>query len=184
MLGAFWDKFYNFWNSSELFWTVADNRFYLILLVVFLMRAKYATYRSMWVSALVNIPGTILHEFMHYFIGLITHAKPCNFTVFPKRDIEGYYVMGSVGFMNVTRYNAVPSAMAPLLLLPLGFYINRYLLPLIPMNLTNYILYVLLQTIIIENAIPSRADFRVASMYPIGVMMYFVLLIALFWYIL
>ena len=87
--------------------------------------------------------------------------------------------MGSVGFRNVTFYNAVPAALAPLLLLPLGFYINRYVLPMMPATLLNYILYVLAQTIIIENAIPSRTDFRVAGMYFSGVLLYSVLLIAL-----
>ena len=179
MLEAIGHKIMSFLGSSELFWTVADNRFYLILLVIFLMRAKYATYRSMWLSAMVNIPGTILHEIMHYGVGMVMNARPVNFTVLPRRDINGYYVMGSVGFQNVTFYNAVPAAMAPLLLLPLGFYINRYLLPQIPMNLVNYILYVLLQTVIIENAMPSRADFKVAGMYVTGLAMYGFLIFAL-----
>jgi len=34
---------------------------------------------------------------------------------------------------------------------------------------------VLLQTIIIENAVPSGADFRVAFMYPKGVILYGIL---------
>lgn len=87
--------------------------------------------------------------------------------------------MGSVGFRNVTFYNAIPAALAPLLLLPLGFYINRYVLPLIPMNLTNYVLYVLLQTIIVENAMPSQADLRIAGMFWHGILLYAVLLVAL-----
>ncbi len=168
-----------FLNSPFLLQKIFDNRFYLILLVVLLMRMKYATYRSLWLSALVNIPGTILHELMHFLVGLVLNARPCNFTVFPRRDMMGNYVMGSVGFRNVTFYNAVPAALAPLLLLPLGFYINRYVLPMMPATLLNYILYVLAQTIIIENAIPSRTDFRVAGMYFSGVLLYSVLLIAL-----
>lgn len=94
------------------------------------MRFKYATYSSMWMSALVNIPGTFLHELMHYLVGSLLNARPVNFTIFPQRNLDGDYVMGSVGFSNITFYNAVPSAMAPLLLLPIAFYINRYALPL------------------------------------------------------
>lgn len=167
-------------NNSAFLRNFFDNRFYLILLVVILMRMKYTTYRSMWMSSLVNIPGTILHEMMHFIVGLVLNASPCNFTVFPKKDEEGNYVMGSVGFRNVTFYNAVPAAMAPLLLLPIGFYINRYLLPLMPPTFINYVLYVLLQTIIIENAMPSRADFHVAGMYFTGVLMYGFVALALF----
>lgn len=134
----------------------------------------------MWLTALVNIPGTILHEFMHFFVGLILNARPCNFTIFPRRGEGGGYVMGSVGFRNVTFYNAVPASMAPVLLLPIGFYINRYLLPYLTPTFFNYILYVLLQTIIIENAVPSKADFRVAGTYFTGVILYGFVFLSLF----
>ena len=46
-------------------------------------------------------------------------------------------------------------------------------------SFANYTLYMLLQTIIIENAMPSSADFRVARMYFLGVVMYTVLAVAL-----
>ena len=168
-----------FLNSEEFLQAVLNNRFYLILLVVFLIRLKYVTYRSMWCSALVNIPGTLLHELMHFMVGAFLNARPCNFTILPQRNIDGDYVMGSVGFRNITFYNAVPAALAPLLLLPIGFYLNRYFLPNMVPTLFNYILYVLLQTIIVENAIPSRTDFNVAGKYFSGVILYLVLFIAL-----
>lgn len=164
---------FNRWiNSPEVLNLLVNNRFFLILLVIVLVRLKYQTYSSMWASALVNIPGTVLHELMHYAVGTILNAKPCNFTIFPKRAPDGNYVMGSVGFRNIRFYNALPSAMAPLLLLIIGFYLNRYFLPTINLTVVNYVLYVLLQTIIIENAMPSGADFRVAFMHPKGVILY------------
>ena len=172
-------KLWNWWNSPELYYSLVNNRFILIVLVVMLMKLIRASYKSLWLSALINIPGTILHEILHLVVGGVMNAQPCNFSILPKRDISGAYIMGSVGFKNVRFYNAVPAALAPLLLLPLGFYVNRYLLPLIPMNLTNYILYVLLQTIIVENAIPSRTDWKVAGMYWRGIILYMVLLVAI-----
>jgi len=172
-------RFLMFVNSPEVLATFFNNRFLLILLVIVLLRIKYATYTSMWASALVNIPGTFLHELMHFTVGLLLNARPCNFTLLPKRSEDGNYIMGSVGFRNVTFYNAVPSAMAPLLLLVIGFYINRYYLPQMQPTMLNYILYVLMQTIIIENAMPSGADFRVAGMYLRGVLFYGFLLVVL-----
>jgi len=170
---------FNRWiNSPEVLSLLANNRFFLILLVVVLVRLKYHTYSSMWATALVNVPGTALHELMHYLVGLILNAKPCNFTLFPKKSMDGGYVMGSVGFCNVRFYNAVPSAMAPLLLLFIGFYLNRYFLPTMRLTAVNYILYVLLQTIIIENAVPSGADFKVAFAYPKGVILYTIIALA------
>ena len=173
-------KFLSIINSPAFLRGFFDNRFYLILLVIVLMRIKYTTYNSLWLSSLVNIPGTILHEFMHFFVGMLLNARPCNFTIFPRRGEDGSYVMGSVGFRNVTFYNAVPASMAPLLLLPVGFYLNRYFLPTMEPTFVNYVLYVLLQTIIIENAMPSGADFRVARMYISGVLLYGFIFLSLF----
>lgn len=173
-------KFVGIFNSPEFLRGFFDNRFYLILLVIILLRFKYASYRSMWLSSLVNIPGTFLHELMHFSVGAILNAHPCNFTIFPRRGEDGNYVMGSVGFRNITFYNAVPAAMAPLLLLPIGFCLNRYFLPTMQPTFVNYVLYVLLQTIIIENAMPSGADFRVARMYFSGVLIYAFIAISLF----
>ena len=175
MIGQTIEKLYNWWKSPELYYTLVDNRFFLIVLVIVFIRLNRATYQSLWLCALINIPGTLLHELMHWLVGGFMNARPCNFTIIPKRDASGSYVMGSVGFRNIGFYNAIPAALAPLLLLPIGFYINRYVLPLIPMNLTNYILYVLLQTIIVQNAVPSQADWRIAKMYKSGILLYSVL---------
>lgn len=180
MLYDVYYKFLSIINSPAFLRGFFDNRFYLILLVIVLMRVKYTTYNSLWLSSLVNIPGTILHEFMHFFVGMLLNARPCNFTIFPRRGEDGSYVMGSVGFRNVTFYNAVPASMAPLLLLPIGFYLNRYFLPTMEPTFVNYVLYVLLQTIIIENAMPSGADFRVARMYISGVLLYGFIFLSLF----
>ena len=65
--------------------------------------------------------------------------------------------------------------MAPLLLLPIGFYLNKYFLPTINPSFVNYILYVLLQTVIIENSLPSSADFSVAKSHFFGLLMYIAL---------
>ncbi len=177
-LKLLYQRWISFSSNPEILDTFLNNRFLLIFLVIVLLRIKYKTYHSMWASALVNIPGTILHELMHYIVGLVLNARPCNFTIFPKKAADGSYVMGSVGFRNVTFYNAVPAALAPLLLLIIGFYINRYYLPMMQPTMINYILYVFLQTIIIENAMPSGADFKVAGMYLQGVLLYGFLFVA------
>lgn len=166
-------------GSPEFLQSVLDNRFYLILMVIFISRFKYATYNSMWMCALINVPGTFLHESMHAFVGGILNAQPCNFSILPRRSMEGGYVMGSVSFRNITAYNAVPAALAPLLLLPIGYYFDKLVLPIMPATLGNYLLYVLLQTIIIENAVPSVQDMRVAGHDFLGVILYLVLFIAI-----
>ncbi|MGD9637655.1 MAG: hypothetical protein AB7U85_01180 [Alphaproteobacteria bacterium] len=162
-------------NNPDFLEFLFNDRFILIALVIFLIRIKYATYKNMWLLALVNIFGTFLHELCHFVIGTITNARPIDFEILPKKAGPGFYTMGSVSFENIKYYNAVPSAMAPLLLLPFGFWLNQNLNLLMEPNFKNYILYVLMQTIIIENAIPSRTDFRIAFKYPLGVLLYGIL---------
>lgn len=151
--------------------TFVNNRFLMIFLVILLLKMKYATYSNIYMSALVNIPGTFLHEMSHFIVGLIFNACPTRFDLFPKKQGD-CYVMGSVGFRNVNFYNAIPSALAPLLLLIIGYYFNGWFFLNIKVTYFSYISYVLLQTIIIENAVPSRQDFKVAFSYPLGFLLY------------
>lgn len=167
-----------FLNNPQVLEMVVNNRFLLIFLVILLLKFKYSTYSSMLLSALINIPGTFLHETMHYFVGLISNAEPTSFTIIPRRGENGGYTMGSVGFRNISYYNAIPSSMAPLLLLPLGFYFNRWYFQNVDISLFNYMGYILLQTIIIENAVPSGQDFKVAFSQPLGLVLYGALFVA------
>ena len=179
MITTLWQNLWEYVNSADFLARVVDNRFYLILIVIALSYFKRRTFSSMFVAAVVNIPGTVLHETAHFLVGFMLNAKPTTFTLWPKLR-DGAYVMGSVGFRNVKFYNAFPSAMAPLLLLPLGWWLNEYFLIT---TIWRYICFVLLETIIIENAIPSSTDFAVAFDSPLGVLLYgaliFVLLIVL-----
>ena len=168
----FFYKICLFLNSPETLSMVVNNRFLLILLVIVLLKMKYATYSSMWISALINIPGTILHESMHFIVGLLLNAYPTSFDLIPRKDGFGNYVMGSVSFRNVTFYNALPAALAPLFLLPIGYFFNRWYFSNVDISLLNYLLYILLQTVIIENAVPSATDFKVGFSYPAGLLLY------------
>lgn len=162
-----------FWHNPATLEMVVNNRFLMILLVIILLKMKYATYSNMWLSALINIPGTILHETMHFVVGLILNARPTSYDLIPHRAEDGGgYVMGSVGFRNIQFYNALPSSMAPLLLLPIGYYFNRWFFHNVDLTLLKYSGYILLQTIIIENAIPSSQDFKVAFLFPLGLLVY------------
>jgi len=156
--------------------TFINNRFLVILLVIILLKAKYSTYKSIWMTALINIPGTFLHEMSHYLAGLLLNARPTGFNLLPfKRDES--YVLGSVGFSHIRFYNAVPAALAPLLLLFAGYYFNEWFFAHAHISYISYTLYVLLQTIIIENAIPSSADFKIAFSCPLSVLFYGVLFV-------
>lgn len=164
-------------NSAEVLQLFVDNRFFLILCVLFLSGLKHATYRSMLLISLINIPGTFLHETAHFIVGFLLNARPTSFSLFPRRSGDAY-VMGSVGFKNIKFYNALPSALAPLLLLPIGYYFNMWFFANVHLSLWTYFGYIIMQTIIIENALPSTTDFKVAFSNLIGVLFYGALIIA------
>ena len=160
-----------FFNDPETLKTFVNNRFLMIFFVIFIVRLKYKTYSSIYLSSLINIPGTLLHESAHFIVGYLLNASPSSFDLFPKRQGD-YYVMGSVSFKNIQFYNAIPASLAPLLLLVIGYYFNRWFFLNVEIGYINYLLYILLQSIIIENSIPSITDFKVAFSYPLGVVFY------------
>lgn len=161
-------------NSPEVLRMFLENRFFLILCVLVLSALKHATYRSIILVSLINIPGTFLHETAHFLVGFLLNARPTSFTLIPHRSGDAY-VTGSVGFKNIRFYNALPSAMAPLLLLIVGYYFNRCFFEYVNLSIWTYFGYILLQTIIIENALPSSTDFKVAFGNLLGVILYFIL---------
>jgi hypothetical protein len=171
-INAFFAKIATFWNSPEVLHAVINNRFFMIFLVIVLLKLKYKTYNSIWLCALINMPGTVLHETMHFVVGFFLNANPTSYNIFPRRSEGGSYAMGSVGFRNITFYNAMPSSMAPFLLLPIGYYLNHWYFQNISVTLFNYMGYILLQTILIENAVPSSTDFKVCFSHPLGLVLY------------
>ena len=158
-------------NSHEIAEYLVTNRFVLIVLVLFLAHLKAVTYSSMFLTALVNVPGTFLHETAHFTVGLLLNAKPTSFSLFPVKQGDTY-VTGSVGFRNLHFYNALPSAMAPLMLLPAAYFFDKYFFDREHVTVIGYIVYVLLQPIIIENALPSPADFKIGFGNLLGVAFY------------
>lgn len=171
-----WHNLCAFINSPQTLSFATDNRFFIILFVLILSALRRASYTGMIAIALINIPGTVLHECAHFVVGFILNARPTSFSLFPHKQGD-VYVTGSVGFRNLHFYNALPSAMAPLLLLWFGYWFNWYFFSRIHLTIWTYFGYILLQCIIIENALPSSTDFKVALKYPLGVLLYFVILI-------
>lgn len=147
----------------------------LIPLFLFLVLSKA---KGSLLVFILNLPGTILHELLHFFIGMILLAKPVSFSIIPKRDPSGGWVLGSVGFNGLNQFNALPTAMAPLLaplvivlVFPdIFFYLE---------GLTNGVfghaaLFSFFIASFFVNCIPSSADFDLMFSYKIGLIGYFV----------
>ena len=81
-----WNKL----NSPEILQNILGNRFILILFVVVLSRLKNKTGSSMFLTALINVPGTFLHETAHFIVGFLLNARPTSFSLFPKKSGSEY----------------------------------------------------------------------------------------------
>lgn len=164
-------EFFEYLNSPEMLSYFSSNRVFLILAVLIISSLKHQAYKSIWLAMLINLPGTFLHECAHFLVGLLLWAKPVRFSLLPKKSGD-CYVMGQVGFANLRFYNALPSALAPLLLLFLAFYLNGKFFSIFPFSFGTYLLYIFAMTLLIENSMPSATDFKQGFHFFSGVILY------------
>ena len=117
-------------------------------------------------------PGTLLHEFLHFIVGLLLNAKPIGFSLIPKKHNKKY-VLGSVTFKNITFYNAMPVAIAPFL----GVIPAIYLFSIIQYQdtITLQIFYVYLIWCFVKCSLPSSQDIKVMFTFPSGIIFYGIL---------
>ena len=130
---------------------------------------------SLWFFVLM--PGTIAHEFMHFFMGVFFKAKPTGFSLLPKKTEDGY-VLGSVSFSNISFLNAFPVSMSPILLLPLSLYFliffhDFFTIDKIHLFYAGYFVYNLW-----VSSVPSITDFRLLFRYPLGIVFYGIIIFA------
>ncbi|MBF0380030.1 MAG: hypothetical protein HQL69_03375 [Magnetococcales bacterium] len=149
-----------------------DNRLYLIILVLLIIRLMRIASGSRFSISFINLFGTFCHELAHFLVGFLLWAKPVGFSLWPKRQSGGGFVLGSVSFNNITFFNAIPTALAPLLLIVLAYYIELNFFTLFYETTLTFILYVFIIVVILENAIPSATDFKVAFNNIPGVVFY------------
>jgi hypothetical protein len=143
-------------------------------LIEFKVRKRFILY----IKIFIYLPGTIIHESMHYISSLITNGRPVRFTILPKFK-KDKIILGSVANANITWYNSFIIGFAPLITLwLLILYADNY------MNLTDSVLFALIQLflfyIIAIGSVPSGQDVKVAFTYMIPGFILFVLLIFLF----
>lgn len=160
-----------YFSSAEMLSFLVSSRFFLILWVIVLSSLKHSIYRNFWLYVFINLPGTALHECAHFLVGLILNARPVNFSLLPRKK-DGYYNLGRVSFSNLRFYNALPTGMAPFLLLVFAYFFDKHFFDFVSVNCVTYLLYIFLLTLFIEHSMPSRADFREAFGSVGGILFY------------
>lgn len=99
-----------------------------LLILLLKMGAMYLVLRvlarGIWLRALVWWPATFVHEMAHLLLGVVFRADPVDIALWPKRVPGTHQVtLGHVKFRRLTWWKALPVALAPLLLFPLGCYL-------------------------------------------------------------
>ena len=107
--------------------------------------------------------GTIVHELLHFVVGFLLNAKPRDISLWPEKTEDGYR-LGYVSFVNLTWYNSVFVAMAPLLgLVGIFFYIDyRFAQHENYEFHTSDLLVWLAMAQVMLSSWPSSQDFKVA----------------------
>ena len=94
-----------------------DRLFYLAPSLA-LAAAIWVLARHSRLAALLMLPGTLCHELAHFLVGLLTLARPATLSIVPRGG-----KLGEVRLANARWYNAAPTALAPLLLALLPWWV-------------------------------------------------------------
>jgi hypothetical protein len=116
------------------------------------------------VFALIAWAGTVMHEASHLIVGAVLGAKPTSVSLWPKSLGDGRWQLGSVGFTNMTWWNAPWTAMAPMLLAPLSLYLAlAWAYPALAAgDLSHGGVALYLCATMLQASWPSSTDFEVA----------------------
>lgn len=123
-----------------------------------------------------TLPVSFVHESSHYVVSLLLGGRPSGINLWPTVDNNGRWILGSVTF-RPTFLSALPSALAPLLLLPVGLYLFSMKEVLALGTIEGICLVYLAAYVCLAASIPSWQDIKVAVTHPVSVMCW----VAIWW---
>lgn len=134
-------------------------RFALYAALTFVVNAwVYQTlYHGQIMYAITTLPGTFLHESMHYIMAVFLNGSPPTFSVLPTFDMNGNMLtMGHITY-HPNWYNAAIVGMAPLLLAPMtAFFVALAARTMNPLKVLGWCY---LAACAWQSCRPSDADF-------------------------
>lgn len=134
----------------------------IMLIVCLIFLGRKASKRGIIIISVWNFVGVLAHEMCHFLVGAALLGSPTGFSVIPKRNEKGHWVMGSVRFKNLNAWNSLPVGFAPLCLLALSFYLFRNWERWFPLTLKSILSLYLVVFCLSYNSLPSSQDLRVA----------------------
>jgi hypothetical protein len=127
------------------------------------------TYKIKIIYSILTLPGTFVHESMHWIMAKFTNGKPVGFSLIPRVG-NGGLILGEVTVSNLTWYNAFPIAMAP--------FLSILVIPFLgienigKIDTTEEFIKVYILTTVLMSSMPSRVDFDVARSNPFAFLGY------------
>lgn len=153
----------DFLNSMLL----GNTNIWHLTIVDFIFISLFFKVRERFVNSIMGVwlfyfLGTFLHEMAHFLAALVLGAKPKFPFLFPKRGFDGSIVLGRVETASVKWYNGFPIAIAPLSLFIVAFVLQRCYFSYFDFSFFSSLFYFYLLIVLIDSAIPSSQDIRIA----------------------
>lgn len=130
------------------------------VLVGILVLQRICVHVGMWAYCIAVLPGTALHEAMHWLVAAVLRARPSMPSLVPIRTASGWR-LGSVQF-SAGYLRSLPIALAPLALAPLSLWWVTSFLPGEPMGVT-YLFHAWVSASAFGASLPSRQDWSIAA---------------------
>ena len=142
----------------------------LLVILLAVVQGRVGRIGSFW-QICWALPGTVLHELAHLIVAAVTGGRPVGFSIIPHRD-RGGWLLGSVTISRPGPISALPSALAPLALNAVAYYLYRGWGGWFPMDLPHTLAMYAAVYLFAYSSIPSGQDLRVACSSPAGVLLY------------
>lgn len=143
----------------------------LLVIALAVLQARVGRAGAFW-QICWALPGTLLHELSHLLVAAVTGGRPVGFTIIPRRDGPGRWVLGSVTISRPGPVSALPSALAPLFLNLGAYYLYLQWGGWFPADLVHTLLMYLAIYVFCYSSVPSGQDVKVALSSPGGVLLY------------
>lgn len=143
----------------------------LLVIAMAVLQARVGRAGAFW-QICWALPGTMLHELSHLVVAAVTGGRPVGFTIIPRREGGARWVLGSVTISNPSPVAALPSALAPLLLNAVAYYLYVGWSGWFPADLLHTLFMYVAIYLFSYSSIPSGQDLKVAVSRPGGVLLY------------
>ncbi|OGU12768.1 MAG: hypothetical protein A2075_05270 [Geobacteraceae bacterium GWC2_58_44] len=147
----------------------------LLVILLAVLQGRVGRIGTFW-QICWALPGTLLHELSHLVVAAVTGGRPVGFSIIPRREASRgsgqRWQLGSVTISRPGPVSALPSALAPLALNVVAYYLYQGWGSWFPRDLAHTLLMYAAVYLFCYSSIPSGQDVRVALSSPFGLLLY------------